>query len=289
MSDWRETIGNIIAETERNLGTRIHYRSKPPPPAFYMPHPPDENTKPPFQQASGQNAESAAANQSQGWTAELSRASHTRVVDSVKFELDIRSSLMQKQLEAVREEMNASVHDAERRWLEVAKKIEHSVSSQLESERKLRSQAESQLQRLQDSAGQSQQETFRLVSEFQSTALDHGELLRRLDQDLANFKLEVETKLAEHSRLLQPQTHGSSGFDFNVNSHLLAGVQHPLVRLSEVEQALLQEREFRKVLEDHVLVLRDARDEMPSLIAATVQQVRMHRLRWLQLSALVHG
>ncbi|KAL1524155.1 hypothetical protein AB1Y20_019064 [Prymnesium parvum] len=283
MSDWRETISTIIAETERNLGSRASYRpaqNKPPPPMYYMPRSPDENTRPPFQQSAGhgiEGATSTSSSHSHSTTAELTRASHARVIDSVKFELDVRSSLIQKQLEAVREEMNAGMHDAERRWLDVAKKIEQSVSSQLESEQKLRTQAESQVRRLQESSSQAQQETYRMVSEFQTTALEHSEVLRRLEQELSSFKITTETKLAEESRrisALEQQKEAGRAFDLPGPSAgmLHQGMQHPMMRLSEVEQALLQEREFRKALEDHVLGLRDAHDNLPALVSSSVQE-----------------
>ena len=310
---WRDQIATIIAETERNLGSRVAPRpaaSRPPPANFYMPpapqHQPQYSVHPDaeFRSASSQD---------------LSRASHQRMMETIKcvraivrwqllfnacacvfiwsacprdmcacvtrtymplanrrFELDVRGSLAQKQLEAVREEMSANTQEAERRWLDVAKQVEQSVSAQLESERQMRAQTETQLHRLQDSATTAQQETLKIVSEFQSTSLDHSELLRRLEQDIAAFKLETETRLAEEGRrvstLATQQKDVLQAFDPQGSGGVGSGAQHPLNRLAEVEQALLQEREFRKHLEEHVISLRDTNESLPGLISTTVQQ-----------------
>ena len=43
-----------------------------------------------------------------------------------------------------------------------------------------------------------------MVSEFQSTSIDHAEVLRRLEQELLAFKLDTETKLTEEARHTSP-------------------------------------------------------------------------------------
>lgn len=44
----------------------------------------------------------------------------------------------------------------------------------------------------------------RVVSEFQSTSIDHAEVLRRLEQELLAFKLDTETKLTEEASYTNP-------------------------------------------------------------------------------------
>ena len=46
-----------------------------------------------------------------------------------------------------------------------------------------------------------------MVSEFQSTSIDHAEVLRRLEQELLAFKLDTETKLTEEASYTNPDPH----------------------------------------------------------------------------------
>ena len=41
------------------------------------------------------------------------------------------------------------------------------------------------------------------TGEFQQTAIDHSEVLRRLDTDLASFRTQTETRMAEEGRTLK--------------------------------------------------------------------------------------
>ena len=107
-----------------------------------------------------------------------------RILESVKFELDVRGSIAQKHMEAVREEMTAGMQEAERRCLDVAKQVDAAVGVRLDTERQIREQTNSTIARLQDTMSESHKETVRVVSDFQSTSIDHAEVLRRLEQEL---------------------------------------------------------------------------------------------------------
>ena len=54
---------------------------------------------------------------------------------------------------------------------------------------------------------ESHKETVRVVSDFQSTSIDHAEVLRRLEQELLAFKLDTETKLTEEARYTNHHPH----------------------------------------------------------------------------------
>ena len=56
---------------------------------------------------------------------------------------------------------------------------------------------------------ESHKETVRVVSDFQSTSIDHAEVLRRLEQELLAFKLDTETKLTEEARCTNHHPHHS--------------------------------------------------------------------------------
>ena len=176
-----------------------------------------------------------------------------RILESVKFELDVRGSIAQKHMEAVREEMTAGMQEAERRCLDVAKQVDAAVGVRLDTERQIREQTNSTIARLQDTMSESHKETVRVVSDFQSTSIDHAEVLRRLEQELLAFKLDTETKLTEEARKLSGVIVDQRKIGENVD---LAAADSTLGRLKEVELALLKEREMRKTLEHEVVVMQ---------------------------------
>ncbi|KOO25040.1 hypothetical protein Ctob_008996 [Chrysochromulina tobinii] len=126
------------------------------------------------------------------------RVAQAKVLESVKFELDVRGSLLEKQLEAVREEMQSTMVATEKKWLDIAKGVETSTSAAIAAESKLREHSDKQLGLLRDA----HQETLRAASEFQQTAIDHSEVLRRLDADLNAFRQSMETRYAKEARKL---------------------------------------------------------------------------------------
>jgi len=199
-----------------------------------------------------------------------------RILESVKFELDVRGSIAQKHMEAVREEMTAGMQEAERRCLDVAKQVDAAVGVRLDTERQIREQTNSTIARLQDTMSESHKETVRVVSDFQSTSIDHAEVLRRLEQELTltlnpnpnpnpdqvlrrleqellAFKLDTETKLTEEARKLSGVIVDQRKIGENVD---LAAADSTLGRLKEVELALLKEREMRKTLEHEVVAMQ---------------------------------
>ena len=176
-----------------------------------------------------------------------------RILESVKFELDVRGSIAQKHMEAVREEMTAGMQEAERRCLDVAKQVDAAVGVRLDTERQIREQTNSTIARLQDTMSESHKETVRVVSDFQSTSIDHAEVLRRLEQELLAFKLDTETKLTEEARKLSGVIVDQRKIGENVD---LAAADSTLGRLKEVELALLKEREMRKTLEHEVVAIQ---------------------------------
>ena len=220
MAMWRDEISSIIAETERNLGFKVRAPQQRPvvraPPATFFAPPPAVplyvSTAP--SQAAAAAAASIAAMTVPPSSDRISTAGpqesrsafdtagtggQKRLLESVKFELDVRRSHTDKQLEAVREEVQTSMAATERKWVDIAKQIETSVSAQIEAEAKLRGHTDTQLSSLRDAAANAHQETLRVVSEFQQTAIDHSEVLRRLDADVSTLQSSTETRLAEES------------------------------------------------------------------------------------------
>ena len=104
------------------------------------------------------------------------RSAQARLVESVKFELDVRGSLAEKQVQAVREEMHATMGATEKKWVDIARQMETSVEGRLEAEGKLRGLAEERLTQLRDAASQAHQETVKMVGDMQQTALGHAEV-----------------------------------------------------------------------------------------------------------------
>lgn len=218
--EWRSQISSIIAETERNLGMKTR-RPTPAPaaaasPTFRTSLPAPSSFPPPLPAAAASipllPADGAGASSSYGTPSATStdvrqlqsslessldaqtRSAQTRTMETVKFELDVRGSLIAKQLEAVREEMHSSMAATEKKWLDIAKGVETSTAASLEAESKLREHTDTQLGLLRDASSTAHQETMRVVGEFQQTAIDHSEVLRRLDADLSSFRQSMETK-----------------------------------------------------------------------------------------------
>ena len=94
------------------------------------------------------------------------------------------------------------MQEAERRCLDISKQVDAAVGVRLDTERQLREQTNATITRLQDTVSESHKETVRVVSDCQSTSIEHAEVLRRLEQELLAFKLDTETKLTEEARKL---------------------------------------------------------------------------------------
>lgn len=272
--EWKSQIASIIAETEQNL-SGISSRPAARAPVSFWPIPDREplqtinNGSTSARSALGLESEvgkgMARAQELAGQAPDFGRSSYQRVLESVKFELDVRGSLAQKQLEAVREELNAGLHEAERKWLEVAKQIQASVSGQLESERALRAQNDKQLTRLQESAASSHQETLRMVSEFQNSALQHSEMMRRLEQELSMFKADMEARLGEEGKRISSLAVRAKDEDAATLSN--SAIQ----KIDDLERALLHQRDFNRDIDSKVGALRGERGSS-SAFEAVVQR-----------------
>lgn len=188
--EWRDQIQSIIAETERNLGMKARDAPKP----FVPSRPAPNISYSPgaylscssygaaaggLGMAGGLGAAASAAAAGAAYTAEPpavidasaglpqipsvplaaessveARASQARLLESVKFELEVRGSLAQKELHAVRDEMHASMTSTEKKWVDMAKQREASLDSRIEAETKLRKLTEEKVQQLRDAASQ---------------------------------------------------------------------------------------------------------------------------------------
>ena len=193
-----------------------------------------------------------------GPSATTGGASSQQVLDAVKFELDLRASLQEKALAAVREEMSASTASTEKKWVEIAKAIETNIGGQLDAEAKLRQHSERALAQLRDAASTAHQETLRVVGEFQQTAIDHSEVLRRLDAEVTSMRQGSEQRLAEEAIKVQQIGEGQKQLARLVEglpSSVAAAASHE-PRLAELEAALLQEREFRRRIDEQLTQLR---------------------------------
>ena len=226
------------------------------------------------------------------------RANSQRLLETVKFELDVRGSMAEKQLEAVREEMQASMLATEKKWVDIARAVEASVGGQIEAESKLRTHCEQSIHALRDAANTAHSETLRVVGEFQQTAIDHSEVLRRLDRDLTAFRTTTETKLAQAAggvaQCVENQQHlarrleqlpppamaaagdAAAGAGAAMGGAMAgAGAGLPAgsgeARLADLEAGLRAERDFRKTLEAEVMQARE--QVAPSNIMVTVEEV----------------
>ena len=298
--DWRAQISSIINETERNLGVR---RSAPPPSVkasapYSSPHsyssytpapsapagdaaraissmplpslPPSASGGPSSQMEVRQYTQQLAANLDAG------RVAQAKVLESVKFELDVRGSLLEKQLEAVREEMQSTMVATEKKWLDIAKGVETSTSAAIAAESKLREHSDKQLGLLRDASATAHQETLRAVSEFQQTAIDHSEVLRRLDADLNAFRQSMETRYAKEARKLAEVVEDQEQMQRQLDAGGGAPAPASLStlhesRLAEVEAALLSERDFRRALELQIAELREKGGPMSETVEVAIE------------------
>merc|ERR1740139_60951 len=138
----------------------------------------------------------------------------------------------------------------------------------------MREQTERTITRLQDTMSESHKETVCVVSDFQSTSIDHAEVLRRLEQELLAFKLDTETKLTEEARKLSGVIVDQRKIGESVD---LAAADSTLGRLKEVELALLKEREMRKTLEHEVVAMRGERGATQAMVEEAVHaSMRTH-------------
>jgi hypothetical protein len=99
-----------------------------------------------------------------------------------------------EQQDALREELAAGLAEVDRRATDLTDEIQGMLTAAVEAERQLRAAGERTVHRLESSLGSTRKELFDLIGEGQSTALEHSEVLRRVEQELVAFKLDVEVR-----------------------------------------------------------------------------------------------
>ncbi len=195
------------------------------------------------------------------------RALRKKLLDSVNFELESRGAALQTQLDGVREELARSLELAERKALELAKDHDATLEASLAAERECRKASEASVARVESAVVRTRGEVFDAISELQGTCLDHSELLRRLEQDLVAFKVDVESRLADVSRRVESLGEKLRGAEA---LHGVATAEETIARLKETEMALLKEREMRKVLEKDMEAMRSDVEAIAADLEASV-------------------
>ena len=216
------------------------------------------------------------------------KAAHAALVESVKFELDVRSTLAEKHIQAVRDEVFSNASATEKKWVDIAKQVETNVEGRIEAESQLRSIAEEKLEKLRVASATAHQDTVKMVGDMQQTAIDHSEVLRRLDADLTAFRSSAETKLAEEAQRITKALEAQRELADQIRSGVTpppaaaasaAAPDDPAAaylgevteaRLAEVEQALLAERQFRRQMEDKILEVREGSPHLLETIDTAV-------------------
>ena len=192
-----------------------------------------------------------------------------RLVEVLKYELDARMSVTHSQLDAVREELAYGLQDVERKALDLASKIQVAVTSAMDGEREQRGLSDKQLARVEAALVDTRRETFGLIDDVQSTSLDLSEVCRRLEKDLAAFKLDTETKLVEEQNRSAGLIEREKQLRLTTE---LASAEATVARVNEVEVALLKEREFRKEMEGEISALSERHEMVPTLVDAAVRR-----------------
>ena len=314
---WREQIASIISETERNLGLnktavaavpRMSGTVRQPlapvpglalatptlPPVAPMPTPAPRPVMTAPSTAPSRPVEWQGQLQLDTAAFEAGRAQHAKVLESVKFELDVRGSLVEKRLEAVREEMDRNTTATQKKWTDIAEDMKTSMTASIEAEGKLRSHTETQLGLLRNASEAAHLETSRAVSALEQTAIENTEVLRRLEADLGTFRQMTEVRYAEDSRKLatalewqervgtQLESKGTKGAEGG-NTTAAEAADGPLTasheaRLADMESALLRERDFRKSLELQLMELRDKGGPMSEAIGEAIEASVAHAL-----------
>ena len=291
-AEWRDQITSIIVETERNLGLKATRGLKPAaaplprpapaafalrpaspaavPPAVTPVFPPAPVIPPPLDLTSSLPAASSFP---------ADQRLQERTLESVRFELDLRGSMVDKQLEVVRDEMKASADSTHKAFAEKGKMIEDNVKASIESEGKLRNLLGTNLDRLREVCTTAHKQQIEFVQDLQQTAIDHSSVLKRLDTDLTTFRKSMETRYAEQGRKLEealegrvgpPRSEGGGGGGGGGSGGVrLSDAQE--ARLAEVEAALLQERDLRKAVEGQLVELREKGGPMSEAVEGAIE------------------
>ncbi|EOD25325.1 hypothetical protein EMIHUDRAFT_457590 [Emiliania huxleyi CCMP1516] len=293
---WQAEIGRIIARTEENLRA-----PRTGPPLYKVPRVAEAAFTAPLLHASFMTSAASAeerrtpapaatvpiepspppsASVIAALTSGLSgeaRTVATRLLEHTRADIDLRSNLAGRHAQALREELAHGLHEAERRWVDLAKEIEATVSGAIEAERQLRAGGEEKTTRLEASVAATRKELLGLIGDGQAELVEQGGVLRQVEQEselgwgqgsrceeegaftasgceqeLLAFKAETEVALAEEGKRLSALAE----------------------RQRELETALLKERELRKAVEAELGELRcsvaQERDRLPAEIEAAV-------------------
>jgi len=287
---WQAEIGRIIARTEENLRA-----PRTGPPLYKVPRVAEAAFTAPLLHASFMTSAASAeerrtpapaatvpiepspppsASVIAALTSGLSgeaRTVATRLLEHTRADIDLRSNLAGRHAQALREELAHGLHEAERRWVDLAKEIEATVSGAIEAERQLRAGGEEKTTRLEASVAATRKELLGLIGDGQAELVEQGGVLRQVEQELLAFKAETEVALAEEgkrlSALAERQRVAAGELD-------TAAAGETIGRLQELETALLKERELRKAVEAELGELRcsvaQERDRLPAEIEAAV-------------------
>jgi len=287
---WQAEIGRIIARTEENLRA-----PRTGPPLYKVPRVAEAAFTAPLLHASFMTSTASAeerrtpapaatvpiepspppsASVIAALTSGLSgeaRTVATRLLEHTRADIDLRSNLAGRHAQALREELAHGLHEAERRWVDLAKEIEATVSGAIEAERQLRAGGEEKTTRLEASVAATRKELLGLIGDGQAELVEQGGVLRQVEQELLAFKAETEVALAEEgkrlSALAERQRVAAGELD-------TAAAGETIGRLQELETALLKERELRKAVEAELGELRcsvaQERDRLPAEIEAAV-------------------
>ena len=243
---WQAEIGRIIARTEENLRA-----PRTGPPLYKVPRVAEAAFTAPLLHASFMTSAASAeerrtpapaatvpiepspppsASVIAALTSGLSgeaRTVATRLLEHTRADIDLRSNLAGRHAQALREELAHGLHEAERRWVDLAKEIEATVSGAIEAERQLRAGGEEKTTRLEASVAATRKELLGLIGDGQAELVEQGGVLRQVEQEselgwgqgarceeegaftasgceqeLLAFKAETEVALAEEGKRL---------------------------------------------------------------------------------------
>jgi len=202
----------------------------------------------------------------------------SRVLDGIKFELDMRQNLSAKQLEAMREEVNIALASNERRALDASRELDVTLQAKLAAEKEMRMSSEMHLEGLRQNVAQAQQDINRSLGELQDMVIAQREATHTLEKELLSYKLETESKLTDDAKRIAQLDRVVHAVGGQLEPHAVeserGGASSVSHRLREVELALLNERELRKMVEAEVHSLRHRRDEVHEELDAKLAVLR---------------
>ncbi|KAG8462870.1 hypothetical protein KFE25_001643 [Diacronema lutheri] len=211
----------------------------------------------------------------------------SRVLDGIKFELDMRQNLAAKQMESLREEVNIALASNERRALDASRELEVGMQSKLAAEKEMRISTELQLEGIRQNVSQAQGDVNRSLGELQDMVIAQREASHTLEKELLAYQLQTEAKLTDDAKRIAQLDRAISAVGAQLEPHIANagalgsgggvggglgggnggngggnGLHSISARLHEVELALLNERELRKMVEVEVSSLKERREAL---------------------------